>query len=172
MTATDPRLTALAAALIAADAKLRRPADGTTRLRHRVGQYWFRDYAAAILAALPPGWCGHATPPEGTRLILATTDVLPEWGTRTDDGRRLTAEWGEPDANGWYSPTFTASGEPEIATLRAALDGLAKAAALPRNTRADRGGGVTLKGEWIAVPKADFDVLRAALAQAKEATDD
>jgi hypothetical protein len=44
-------------------------------------------------------------------------------------------------------------------------------AALPRNTRADRGGGVTLKGEWIAVPKADFDALRAALATAKEATD-
>jgi hypothetical protein len=55
----------------------------------------------------------------------------------------------------------------EIATLRAALDGLAKAAALPRNC----GGGVTLKGEWIAVPKADFDALRAALAAAKEATD-
>jgi hypothetical protein len=54
-----------------------------------------------------------------------------------------------------------------IATLRAALDGLAKAAALPRNC----GGGVTLKGEWIAVPKADFDALRAALAAAKEATD-
>jgi hypothetical protein len=165
MTATDPRLAPLAAALHTAfcPENSKHPIPSPHRMC---------DYGPDILAALPPDWCGHATPPEGTRLILATTDVLPEWGTRTDDGRRLTAEWGEPDANGWYSPTFTASGEPEIATLRAALDGLAKAAALPRNTRADRGGGVTLKGEWIAVPKADFDVLRAALAQAKEATDD
>jgi hypothetical protein len=129
MKTTDPRLAPLAAALYAADAKLRRPADGTTRLRHRVGQYWFRDYAAAILAALPPDWCGHRQPPEGTRLILAATDLISYFGTRTGEGRTLTAEWGEPDANGWYTPTFTASGPAvineqaaTIATLRAALE--------------------------------------------------
>jgi hypothetical protein len=159
MTAIDPRLAPLAAALYAADAKLRRPADGTTRLRHRVGQYWFRDYAAAILAALPPDWCGHE--PDDARKIASLRDLT---ALQAATIARLRADM-------VAIATQRNEARAEIATLRAALDGLAKAAALPRNTRADRGGGVTLKGEWIAVPKADFDALRAALAQAKEATD-
>ncbi len=45
--------------------------------------------------------------PVGTRLILASENLLDEWGTRTEDGYRITAKWGEPDENGWYAPTFT-----------------------------------------------------------------
>lgn len=45
-------------------------------------------------------------PPKGTRLILATEDVLDSWGARTEDGYKISAEWGEPDENGWYTPTF------------------------------------------------------------------
>ncbi len=47
-----------------------------------------------------------AAPPPGTRLILAHENLLDEWGTRTEDGRRITVEWGEPDEHGWYTPTF------------------------------------------------------------------
>jgi hypothetical protein len=81
--------------------------------------------AEKILAALPPGWCGHA-PHEGTRLIQVSIDALPMFGTRTDAGAALTAEWGEPDERGWYTPIFTATlpnvildQEAEIARLRA-----------------------------------------------------
>jgi hypothetical protein len=45
-------------------------------------------------------------PPKGTRLILANENLLDMWGTRNEDGYRITAEWGEPDKNGWYTPFF------------------------------------------------------------------
>jgi hypothetical protein len=45
--------------------------------------------------------------PEGRRLILAAEDILEYFGTRTERGEKLTAEWGEPDEHGWYTPTFT-----------------------------------------------------------------
>lgn len=48
-------------------------------------------------------------PPDGTRLILASDLLMDMLASRTDDGRVVRYEWGEPDANGWYSPTFTAS---------------------------------------------------------------
>lgn len=47
------------------------------------------------------------SPPPGTRLILASEDLFDLFGTRTEDGAQLSYEWGEPDANGWYMPTFT-----------------------------------------------------------------
>lgn len=49
-----------------------------------------------------------------TRLIRASGDLLDFFGTRTEDGRRLTAEWGEPighcaESDEYiYEPTFTA----------------------------------------------------------------
>ena len=55
---TDPTA-ALAEALEQADAMLRRPADGSTRKRHRMGLYWHRDFAAVTVSLLPPDWCGH-----------------------------------------------------------------------------------------------------------------
>ena len=48
-----------------------------------------------------------AEPPAGTRLILASEDLLAFFGTRTEDGDRLTAEWGERKPEGWYEPVFT-----------------------------------------------------------------
>lgn len=47
------------------------------------------------------------TPPPGTRLVLVSEDALELFGTRTEDGDRLSFEWGEPDENGWYSPIVT-----------------------------------------------------------------
>jgi hypothetical protein len=72
---------------------------------------------------------GAGAPPDGTRLILASEAFLEDIGTRTADGRRITAEWGEPDANGWYSPTFTAHDDAGATPGRdTALDDLRDAA--------------------------------------------
>jgi hypothetical protein len=45
---------------------------------------------------------------EGTRLVRVTTPLLSEFVARTEDGRRVVAEWGEPDEFGIYEPVFTA----------------------------------------------------------------
>ena len=53
-------------------------------------------------------------PEPRTRLIRASADLSAMFGTRTEDGRRLTAEWGEPighcpDSDEYiYAPTLTA----------------------------------------------------------------
>lgn len=46
-------------------------------------------------------------PPANTRLILASENLLDTWGSRTEDGYAIRVEWGQPDHNGWYTPTFT-----------------------------------------------------------------
>mgnify|MGYP001439506308 CR=1 len=57
-----------------------------------------------------------------SRLIRASDDLLEMFGTRTEDGRRLTAEWGAPigysveTGEDIYEPTFTAH-EVEAASL-------------------------------------------------------
>lgn len=51
---------------------------------------------------------GSAGPPPGTRLVLVTEDADTLFFVRDDRGNRLTFEWGEPDAHGWYAPTITA----------------------------------------------------------------
>jgi hypothetical protein len=51
-------------------------------------------------------------PEDRTRLIRVSTDLLSQFGTRTERGERITAEWGEPDADGIYEPTFTAHTDP------------------------------------------------------------
>lgn len=40
------------------------------------------------------------------RLVRVSTDLLSVFGTRTETGDRITAEWGEPDADGIYDPIF------------------------------------------------------------------
>ena len=58
-------------------------------------------------------------PPPGTRLILASENLLDSWGTRTDDGALITAEWGEPYPEGWYEPTFTIMDDDWLDDIRA-----------------------------------------------------
>jgi len=53
------------------------------------------------------------TPP-GTRLILASENLLEQFGTRTERGERITAEWGDPSPQGWYEPRFTAHTDDRI----------------------------------------------------------
>jgi hypothetical protein len=55
------------------------------------------EEAEACISGLPPG----------TRLILASENLLDTWGARTDQGYAIRVEWGEPNKNGWYTPTFT-----------------------------------------------------------------
>lgn len=45
-------------------------------------------------------------PPPGARLILASEDLLERIGTRSNDGYRITGEWGDQRPEGWYEPTF------------------------------------------------------------------
>jgi len=60
------------------------------------------------------------TPP-GTRLILASENLLEQFGTRTEDGRKITAEWGDPNTDGWYSPTFTVTDDGYLLVSEAEL---------------------------------------------------
>lgn len=46
-------------------------------------------------------------PQDRWRLVRVSTDLLSQFGTRTERGERITAEWGEPDSEGVYEPTFT-----------------------------------------------------------------
>lgn len=60
--------------------------------------------------SLPSGWTlaePSPTLPLGTRLILASENLLEQFGTRTERGEKITAEWGEPTPQGWYEPIFT-----------------------------------------------------------------
>lgn len=52
--------------------------------------------------------------PSRTRLILASENFLDVWGTRTERGEKITAEWGEPTEHGWYEPTFTVHTEDRL----------------------------------------------------------
>ena len=65
----------------------------------------------------------------GRRLILASEDLLEQFGTRTADGRAITAEWGAVTPEGWYEPVFTTTDDgtvlltaEEAAQLRSNLD--------------------------------------------------
>ena len=71
----------------------------------------------------------NLAPPPGIKLILASEDLLAEWGTRTERGERITAEWGEPDEHGWYTPMFTVHADDRMGALDAAW--AAVEAALP-----------------------------------------
>lgn len=61
----------------------------------------FEDRSAAHVAYRP------VRPPEGTRLVLVIEDADTLFFGRSDRGNRLTFVWGEPDENGWYTPTIT-----------------------------------------------------------------
>lgn len=57
-----------------------------------------------------------------TRNIRVTPEVMDRWWTRDADGNRLRVEWGEPGADGFYTPTITVDyTDNPIARLREAL---------------------------------------------------
>ena len=60
--------------------------------------------------------------PDGVRLIAIADDLLDNFGTRTDDGFALSAEWGEPTPEGWYEPIFTAKDDGHFMVNEETLD--------------------------------------------------
>ena len=90
------------------------------------------------------------TPPH-TRLILVSEDLLERFGTRTDRGESITAEWGDPTPEGWYEPTFSVHTDDNLvvkerARIRAAVLGL-----MEHEFTDPYEDGAT----WIAVDRAD-----------------
>jgi hypothetical protein len=88
---TDPRAAALAEAIWRA--AFARPGEEVSTRRLDWGNEWYgspNDLAAAILAALPEGWCGHeATPPdaldvERLRRAIYTVSVRHDWANTVD----------------------------------------------------------------------------------------
>jgi hypothetical protein len=168
---TDNGLAALAERLPCPDANRDEPDEGC-------GHGLYEECAAAIIGErgvfLPDGL---PQPPEGTRLILAASDLLGQFGTRTDDGRTIAGSWGEPNENGWYTPTFT-SHAPAIITEQAATIATLRAALEDAGYLADSAKHLTdhLASEHPDWYCEDMDTtqhfaakVRAALAAAKEA---
>lgn len=53
------------------------------------------------------------------RLIRVSTPLLGDLVARTEDGARMTAEWGEPDEFGVYNPIFTRHNDDSLGVLLA-----------------------------------------------------
>ncbi len=47
------------------------------------------------------------TPETPDRNVHMSPELMAEWATRDASGRLLTWEWGEPDEEGFYTPTIT-----------------------------------------------------------------
>jgi hypothetical protein len=69
-----------------------------------------KEWSDETLTVIPQGHLNRMLamkPPQGTRLILASEDLLELFGTRAENGDRLSFEWGEPRPEGWYEPLIT-----------------------------------------------------------------
>lgn len=101
------------------------------------------------------------TPP-GTRLVLMTETLMDALATFTEDGRRITFEWGEPDEHGWYAPTFTVTGAVQDG-LRALL--VAEHRSVVGAFSGNFGGHVGIRDGWVEydaeTPIEDCDVCAA-----------
>jgi hypothetical protein len=138
---TDNGLAALAAALETVLLRWNRDCEGPEGWRRFSG-----DYAAAILAALPPDWCGHTK-----ELFWKQADMEAD---RDNENATLRADLAHCE-RAWEDAGT------EIATLRAALDGLVVAAGNLSDRR-------TLDSDGFWVSKKEMRALDAALATAKE----
>lgn len=95
------------------------------------------------------------------RKVLVSPVLMREWATRDAHCNRISVEWGEPDAEGFYEPVFTThmTDNPTTA-LRAALD---------KATRA-LGGFLWLGNNLHNSDTETFrDMYRAALGDARDA---
>lgn len=111
-----------------------------------------KDLSVALFRALVP-----LVVPEGCRLILASEDLLRDFGTRTERGNRVTADWGEPSPEGWYTPLFHETEDPgymSYAHQMVALDVIEAAQEIAGLDSAFNGDGSTR-----------YPALRAALAR-------
>jgi hypothetical protein len=68
---------------------------------------------------------------EPYRLVRVAPELIDQWGTRTENGQRITAAWGEPVASvgtepgltfDIYEPIFTVSGDTEAERIAEAAE--------------------------------------------------
>ena len=113
---------------------------------------------AAVLALIPEGAVLVRHDPQD-RYRYVRVDLLSTWGTRTNDGARLTAEWGKPDADGIYEPMFTRHDEGAVLVTEASLATLRTALAI---------GRISYEGDaWFAADAGyDYDDAEQTLAEA------
>ena len=52
--------------------------------------------------------------------VYMSSSLMETWATRDDEGNRLIFEWGEPDADGFYTPTIHVNYEDNIINKYAA----------------------------------------------------
>lgn len=58
------------------------------------------------------------TEPEvASRKVLMSPELIEQMATRTARGELVTYEWGEPDVDGFYTPTFTVHADDKLLTL-------------------------------------------------------
>lgn len=60
--------------------------------------------------------------PPGTRLILAAENLLDFFAPRSEDGRKITAEWGDQTPEGWYVPQFKVTDDGKVLVDRVEQD--------------------------------------------------
>jgi hypothetical protein len=66
--------------------------------------------------AAAPEWVSREWA-RGNRLIWIGKTLLETLGSRTHDGAAITAEWGEPDEHGVYTPVFTRHDDDRLGEL-------------------------------------------------------
>ena len=55
------------------------------------------------------------------RAALVSLELMDSWELRAEDGRRLLVDWGEPDKDGLFTPTFTAIDDGKVLIDRVVL---------------------------------------------------
>ena len=67
--------------------------------------------------------------PPRSRLILVQDEVFQQggFGTRTEAGAKLTAEWGSQSPQGWWDVLFTATDDGKMVVDRSYVEGLGDA---------------------------------------------
>jgi hypothetical protein len=67
--------------------------------------------------------------PEGVRLVKVAEALIDQWGTRTEDGRKLTAQFSDSDEPGISELIFTATDDGKMIIDRQTYDLLCQQAA-------------------------------------------
>lgn len=78
------------------------------------------DDARAIARALPGTLDYESDMHPERRLVWISYDLLAQFGSRTERGELITSEWGQREADGTFTPTFTVHSDDRIGELDAA----------------------------------------------------
>jgi len=73
---------------------------------------WIREHQPPSDAPLPLQARISLEAINGVRPVWIAEGVFEKYSARTAEGWPVTVEWGEPDADGFYSPVFTEHPEP------------------------------------------------------------